>query len=168
MDSERLVVMDDGRSETRAGWLEVVFATAVAGLTVFAFLRLGPVEGVCTAIVGFGAAYVMSVLWTPPPANPPLSPPAEPSDPVAWAVEHDGHRYDPGHWTGGRLHPVLRAGRSNRYGLYLLFGSFMTLAVGAFIVSEGGGGRVLYLAVVAISAAELAAGWALLRRGGKR
>jgi hypothetical protein len=156
--------MNHGKSQLRIGPLELIFAIAVVGLTVFAFLRLGPLEGLCTAIVGVGAAYVMSALWNPPESKPPLPDPADQKDPVAWAVEHNEHRYDPGYWTGGRLHPVLRAGRSNRYGLYLLFGSFITLGVGAFAASAGMGGMVTYLLFVVISAAELAAGWALLRR----
>lgn len=157
--------MSHGESQSRVGPFGVIFAVAVAGLTVFAFLRLGPLEGLSTAVVGFGAAYVMSVIWNPPESKPPLPDPADQKDPVAWAVEHDEHRYDPGYWTGGRLHPLLRAGRSSRYGLYLLLGSFITLCLGAFLVSAGIAGMVTYLLVVVISAAELAAGWALIRRG---
>jgi hypothetical protein len=144
--------------------LGVIFAIAVGALTVFAFLKLGPLAGLSTGIVGAGAAFVFSALWNPPEAKPPLPAPAEQKDPVAWAVEHDGHRYDPGYWTGGRLHPVLRSGRSSRYGLYLVFASFVTLVFGAFAVMAGAGSLV-YLLILMIGAVELAAGWALLRRG---
>ena len=161
-------MISERKSKNRVSALEIVYAVGVCGLTVFAFLKLGPLEGICTGIVGIGAAYVLSSVWNPPARKPPLPDPAKQKDPVAWAIEHDEHRYDPGYWTGGRTHPILRAGRPNRYGFYLIFGSFLTLGIGAFVASSSGdGGLATFLLCVGISAVQLVVGWALVRRRSK-
>jgi hypothetical protein len=59
---------------------------------------------------------------------------------------------------------VLRSGRSSRHGLYLVFASFVTLIFGAF-AAMAGAGSLVYLLILMIGAVELAAGWALLKRG---
>jgi len=160
--------MNERRSKNRVGALEIVFAGVVCGLTVFAFLEVGLLEGICTGILGVGSAYALSAVWNPPPRKPPLADPAEQRDPIAWATEHDEHRYDPGYWTGGRIHPVLRARRPNRYGFYLIIGSFLTLGLGAFVASASGGdGLAIFMVCAGISAVELAAGWALVRHRSK-
>ena len=41
-------------------------------------------------------------------------------DPFADLKEWQDHRYDPGYFTGGRIHPLLKAARPNRYGWVLL------------------------------------------------
>jgi hypothetical protein len=160
--------MDERRSKDRVSVLEIVFAGVVCALTIFAFVRLGVFEGVCTGLFGFGAAYVLSTVWNPPPRKHPLPAPAEPMDPVAWTREHDEHRYDPGYWTGGRIDPILSVRRPNRYGLFLILGSFLTLGIGVFLASAAGSaGAWVFLLCAGISAVELAAGWALLRRQDK-
>jgi hypothetical protein len=37
-------------------------------------------------------------------------------------VEYQKHTLDPGFYTGGNIHPVLRASRPNRYGWMFIFG----------------------------------------------
>jgi len=161
-------MMSEPKSKIRVSAFEIVYAVGVCGLTVFAFLELGPLEGICAGILGIGSAYVLLAVWNPPPRKPPLPDPAKQRDPVAWAIEHDEHRYDPGYWTGGRIHPVLRAGRPNRYGFYLIIGSFLTLGIGAFAAStSGGSGLAIFLLCAGISAVQLAAGWALVRHRSK-
>ncbi|HEX2062025.1 MAG TPA: hypothetical protein VHK90_14885, partial [Thermoanaerobaculia bacterium] len=46
--------------------------------------------------------------------------------------EVQDHRYDPGYWTGGRVHPIhrRRAG-GNRYGWLLVLSGMVTIAFGA-------------------------------------
>lgn len=70
----------------------------------------------------------------PPATNLPV--PAEPKDPIPWAVEHEAHRHAPGNWTSGGPHAVLRADRSDRYRLLLGFGPFITLGAGDFAVDR--------------------------------
>ena len=41
-------------------------------------------------------------------------------DPFHDIREWQDHRYDPGYFLGGRIHPLIKAGRPNRYGWVLL------------------------------------------------
>jgi hypothetical protein len=43
-------------------------------------------------------------------------------DPFADLREWQDHRYDPGYFLGGRIHPILKGSRPNRYGWVLLIG----------------------------------------------
>jgi hypothetical protein len=83
-------------------------------------------------------------------------------DPLADLREWQDHRLDPGHFTGGNVHPVLRARRPNRYGYVLLAGGFVSVfALGGLIRSGQTwlAGGTLLGAVVGI-----AAGLSLIRR----
>jgi hypothetical protein len=59
-------------------------------------------------------------------------------DPFAEIKEWQDHRYDPGYFTGGRIHPMYQSRRSNRWG-YVLIGSggFALLLLGANIRRGG-------------------------------
>jgi hypothetical protein len=86
----------------------------------------------------------------------------EPPDPFSDIQEWQDHRLDPGHFTGGNIHPVLRSRRPNRYGYILLVGGFISVfALGGLIRSGQTwlAGGTLLGAVVGIGA-----GLALLRR----
>jgi hypothetical protein len=54
--------------------------------------------------------------------------PTENCDPFHDVKEWQDHRYDPGYYTGGNIHPLLKAKRPNRYG-YVLIPSGLTLLV---------------------------------------
>jgi hypothetical protein len=41
-------------------------------------------------------------------------------DPVERLMEWQEHRYDPGYYTGGKIHPLLRARRPNKSGYVLI------------------------------------------------
>ena len=86
-------------------------------------------------------------------------------DPFRDIREWQDHRYDPGYFTGGRVHPILKGGRPNPYGFVLLVsGLFSVFLLGGFvrtgqtwlIFTTGFGGFV-----------AVAVGFALLRRGKK-
>jgi len=84
-------------------------------------------------------------------------------DPLADIREWQDHRLDPGHFTGGNVHPVLRSRRPNRYGYVLLVGGFISVfALGGLIRSGQTwlAGGTLLGAIVGI-----AAGLSLIRRG---
>jgi hypothetical protein len=42
--------------------------------------------------------------------------PAEDNDPFRDVKDWQDHRYDPGYFTGGNIHPLLKARRPNKYG----------------------------------------------------
>jgi hypothetical protein len=85
------------------------------------------------------------------------------SDPFADIREWQDHRLDPGYFTGGRIHPVLKGKRPNRYGYILLFfGMFLIFMLGG-IIRAGETWMILGTAVAGI--ANIAGGLALLRKG---
>lgn len=45
----------------------------------------------------------------------------EDDDPFHDLKEWQDHRYDPGYFTGGKIHPLLTARRPNKYGYVLIF-----------------------------------------------
>lgn len=47
-------------------------------------------------------------------------------------MEWQEHRYDPGHFTGGNVDPVLKARRPNKYGYVLLAGGVIVILVVLF------------------------------------
>jgi hypothetical protein len=55
-------------------------------------------------------------------------------------MEWQDHRYDPGHYTGGNLHPIIKARRPNKYGYLLLFGALVIILVGVLAPTD----HVLY------------------------
>lgn len=44
----------------------------------------------------------------------------EDDDPFRNLNEWQDHRYDPGYFTGGKIHPLLKARRPNKYGYVLI------------------------------------------------
>ena len=88
------------------------------------------------------------------------------SDPLADLREWQDHRLDPGHFTGGRIHPLLKSGRANWYGYLILIGGFIgVFTLGGLIRSDQTwliGGTVLG------SLVSIVAGLALIRRGKRR
>lgn len=54
---------------------------------------------------------------------------ANDKDPLRDLNEWQEHRYDPGHFTGGNVHPILKAGRPNKYGYLLILGGLGILLV---------------------------------------
>lgn len=46
--------------------------------------------------------------------------PAEEPDPFRDIKDWQDHRYDPGYFTGGNIHPLLKARRPNKYGYFLI------------------------------------------------
>ena len=46
--------------------------------------------------------------------------PAEDNDPFRDVKDWQDHRYDPGYYTGGNIHPLLKARRPNKYGYFLI------------------------------------------------
>ena len=55
----------------------------------------------------------------------------EDDDPFRDLKEWQDHRYDPGYFTGGKIHPLLTARRPNKYG-YVLILTALGLLVFAF------------------------------------
>jgi hypothetical protein len=45
---------------------------------------------------------------------------AEDNDPFRDVKDWQDHRYDPGYFTGGNIHPILKARRPNKYGYVLI------------------------------------------------
>lgn len=54
------------------------------------------------------------------------------NNPLRDLQEWQEHRYDPEHFTGGNLHPLLKASRPNKYGYLLIIGGLGILAVAFF------------------------------------
>ena len=42
------------------------------------------------------------------------------------------HRYDPGYFTGGNIHPLSKARRPNKYGYILILGGLVSLFIAFF------------------------------------
>jgi len=61
--------------------------------------------------------------------------PAEDNDPFRDVKDWQDHRYDPGYFTGGNIHPLLKARRPNKYG-YVLILSGLGLLFVAFFASD--------------------------------
>jgi hypothetical protein len=51
------------------------------------------------------------------------------NDPIERLTEWQEHRYDPGYYTGGNIHPLFAASRPNKYGYFLIVVAIMTLIV---------------------------------------
>jgi hypothetical protein len=57
---------------------------------------------------------------------------AKEKDPIRDFKEWQEHRYDPGYFTGGNIHPLLKAGRPNKYGFVLILGGLGILVLALF------------------------------------
>jgi len=73
------------------------------------------------------------------------------NDPFRDVKDWQDHRYDPGYFTGGNIHPILKAKRPNKYGYVLILGG-LAWAFFAFF----GGDRLSIQAVFQIAMALLA------------
>jgi hypothetical protein len=84
-------------------------------------------------------------------------------DPLADIKEWQDHRLDPGYFTGGRIHPMLKSKRANWYGYLLLVGGFIgVFTLGGLIRS----GQMWLVGGTALgSAIGIVAGIGLIRRG---
>ncbi|HSB09948.1 MAG TPA: phage holin family protein [Blastocatellia bacterium] len=49
--------------------------------------------------------------------------------PIERLIEWQEHRYDPGYYTGGNIHPLYAASRPNKYGYILIAWAVMILIV---------------------------------------
>ena len=87
-------------------------------------------------------------------------------DPFADLKEWQDHRLDPGYFTGGRVHPVLKGKRPNRYGYVLLVGGLISVFALGGIVRSGQTWMMFSTGIGAI--VGIAAGLALLRKGSGR
>jgi hypothetical protein len=59
-------------------------------------------------------------------------PPAEDTDPFHDLKDWQDHRYDPGYFTGGNVHPLLKAKRPNKYGYFLVLSGLSILFLALF------------------------------------
>jgi hypothetical protein len=84
-------------------------------------------------------------------------------DPFADIREWQDHRLDPGHFTGGRIHPVLKARRPNRYGYVFLIGGLISIFFLGGLVRSGQTWMILGTALGATL--NIAVGLTLLRKG---
>ena len=88
------------------------------------------------------------------------------TDPLADLRDWQNHRLDPGYFTGGRIHPLLKSRRAHWYGYLLLIGGFIGVFTLGGLVRSGQtwliGGTVLG------SAVGIVGGLALIRRGRSR
>jgi hypothetical protein len=92
-----------------------------------------------------------------------------PPDPAPEYTEWIAHRYDPGYYLGGRIHPLLKRRRDasgnyrpNPYGYLLIFGGLTTVMSGAFIPDGPHSFRAAIAFIVAAKALfQFAAGWKL-------
>ena len=57
---------------------------------------------------------------------------AEGDDPFRDVKDWQDHRYDPGYYTGGNIHPLLKARRPNKYGYFLILSGLAWLFVAFF------------------------------------
>lgn len=85
-----------------------------------------------------------------------------PGDPFADLREWQDHRYDPGYFTSGRIHPILKGSRPNRYGWVLLLGAFFCFAF--FLLPHGESAWWQYVLVAAYGFLWVVAGIRLLKR----
>ena len=58
-------------------------------------------------------------------------------DPFHGIRELQDHRNDPGHFTGGNIHPLYGATRKNRFGYILIVMGGVTLAVFPWLLTSG-------------------------------
>jgi len=98
------------------------------------------------------------------------------NDPIARLMEWQDHRYDPGYFLGGRIHPILLAPRPKKFGyLLIIFGSSYLL-LPCFLVSAdplrlldlefgcGIAALMLLLMLTGYGTVQLAAGFKLLQK----
>jgi hypothetical protein len=84
-------------------------------------------------------------------------------DPFADQREWQDHRYDPGYFLGGRIHPILKGSRPNRYGWMLLAGGLLGFAF-IFSLPHGENAWWQYALAGAYGLLYIVAGIRLLKR----
>jgi hypothetical protein len=84
-------------------------------------------------------------------------------DALPKALEWQDHRYDPGYYLGGKIHPILAAQRPNKYGYYLVIGSLIMLIM-AFIMRSSFTEPFSWLIVIAIQFFLLLVGIKLIKK----
>ncbi len=82
-------------------------------------------------------------------------------DPFHDLREWQDHRYDPGYFLGGRIHPILKGRRPNPYGYVLLIGGLVSVFLLGGAVRSGQTWMILSTGVGSII--SIAAGVALIR-----
>jgi hypothetical protein len=87
-------------------------------------------------------------------------------DPFHEIREWQDHRYDPGYFLGGRVHPILKGSRPNPYGFVLIVSGLVSVFFFGGAVRSGGTWLLLSTGLSGFVA--IAAGFALLQRGKKR
>jgi hypothetical protein len=85
---------------------------------------------------------------------------AEDNDPFRDVKDWQDHRYDPGYFTGGNIHPILKAKRPNKYG-YVLILSGLGLLFFAFFGRDRF--RIEVVLQVAMALLMIAAGVKLVK-----
>jgi hypothetical protein len=88
--------------------------------------------------------------------------PAEDNDPFRDVKDWLDHRYDPGYFTGGNIHPILKARRPNKYGYVLILSGLLGLLLGAFFGRDGSWIQVIFQ--IAMALLLIAAGVKLVKR----
>jgi hypothetical protein len=82
-----------------------------------------------------------------------------PPDPFADWREIQDHQYDPGYWTGGRVHPLYRRGkRPNKYGWVLVILGMFVIMNACASLGHGGWQTTTAMLAIAVSIVCIFAG----------
>jgi hypothetical protein len=91
-----------------------------------------------------------------------------PRDPVEDWREIMDNRYNPGYWVGGRIHPLIKAGQSekkpNKYGWVLIPSGMFAIALGASSFRGGGWETISGIWPVLVGTVMVVAGGIMLSR----
>ena len=89
----------------------------------------------------------------------------EKHDPFKKQREWLDHRYDPAHFTGGNIHPLLDSQYPNKYGYVLIFVGTFAAALQVFLSSyKGLVDLLLVLLGVAFALLAVVAGFKLIKK----
>jgi hypothetical protein len=86
------------------------------------------------------------------------------NDPIGRITEWQEHRYNPGHYTGGNVHPLIRGRRPNRYGYVLIIGGVMTTTLTVLALRAGSMPVYQAFVMAPFLSLILMAGFKLIRR----
>ena len=90
------------------------------------------------------------------------------NDPIERLLEWQDHRYDPGYYTGGNIHPLFTGRRPNKYGYYLIGSGAMTLIVVVLAIKAGAMPLYAALTLAPLLLLVFVAGFKLVRKQEKR